>query len=485
MPRPTATEGYRLSYRPYMTARRRHWDAVAEKMDRWHSWGGYYHKRLAAVYRFLIPPAQRVLEIGCANGNLLAAVHPAFGVGIDISHEMIKRAKSRHVSLHFVVADAHHLPFRCCFDAVILSDLVNDLWDIIGMLEELLPILHRSTRLVINCYSRLWELPLTLSKRLGKSNPLLQQNWVTTQDISGMLRLSGIEPIRHWPEVLLPVPIPLVSAFANRILAKVQPLPALCLTNFIVARPSVRLSTVQERPTVSIIIPTRNEAGNIRALFDTVPAFDKELELIFVEGNSTDNTFETIDREIAAHPNVRCRLLKQQGRGKADAVRLGFDNAQGDVLMILDADLTVQPHDLARFYDVLATGEGDFINGVRLVYPMERHAMRYVNLVGNKLFCLMMSWIIGQHVKDTLCGTKAFWKKDWLRIRELEGHFQDIDPFGDFDLLLGAARLNLKIVDIPVRYGQRTYGATNISRWRDARQLCRIVLRALARIKFI
>jgi SAM-dependent methyltransferase len=468
-----------------MTARRRHWDAVAEKMDHWHSWGGYYHKRLAAVYGFLIPAGQRVLEIGCATGDLLSAVHPAFGVGIDISYEMIKRSKTRHSSLHFVVADAHHLPFRCCFDAVILSDLVNDLWDIIGMAEELPPLFHRSTRLVINCYSRVWELPLSLTKRLGKSNPLLQQNWVTQQDISGMLRLAGIEPFRHWPEVLLPVPIPLVSAFVNRILAKVHPMHALCLTNFIIARASSRLAAIHDRPTVSIIIPARNEAGNIRALFDAGPAFDKEFELIFVEGNSTDDTYKTIEHEIAAHPQVRCRLLKQQGRGKADAVRLGFDNARGDILMILDADLTVEPHDLVRFYDALASGEGDFINGVRLVYPMERRAMRFVNLVGNKLFCMLMSWIIGQHVKDTLCGTKAFWKKDWLRIRVLGGHFKDIDPFGDFDLLLGAARLNLKIVDIPVRYRQRIYGATNISRWRDARQLCRIVLRGLSRIKFL
>ncbi len=494
MAKPTVSEQYRSLYGPYCAARRRHWDFVAEKMDHWNGLGGYYHMRLAKVYRHLIEPGLRVLEIGCGRGDLLDAVRPSFGIGIDFSEKMIARARKRHPRLHFAVADALHMATNETFDAVIVSDLVNDLWDIIGVLEEIRPLLHRSSRVILNSYSRVWELPLSFAKRIGKSKPLLQQNWVTPQDLGGMLAVSGYDPFLRWLEMLCPLPLPPLSYLANTIAVKLWPFCNLGLTNFLVARPLARssaaaiepLDATPRLPSVSIIVPARNESGNICTLFKALPSMDKEFEIIFVEGNSSDDTYDAIVRQCNIHPQVKTIILKQQGRGKADAVRLGFDNAHGDILMILDADLTVQPHDLSRFYEVLVNGEADFVNGVRLVYPMERKAMRFVNLAGNKLFCWLMSWIIGQHVKDTLCGTKVFWKRDWQKIKNLRSSFfGEIDPFGDFDLLLGAAKLNLKIVDIPVRYGERKYGTTNISRWRDALLLAKIVLRAVQRLKFI
>jgi glycosyltransferase involved in cell wall biosynthesis len=208
-------------------------------------------------------------------------------------------------------------------------------------------------------------------------------------------------------------------------------------------------------------------------------------ELVFVEGHSSDDTYFVIEREIASHPERQCQLLRQTGSGKGDAVRLGFDQARGEVLMILDADLTVAPEDLPRFLRALQSGKGDFINGVRLVYPMEKQAMRFFNLLGNKFFSLAFSWLLGQSVKDTLCGTKALWAADYRRIAAQRAYFGDFDPFGDFDLLFGAARLNLKIVDLPVRYRERTYGTTNIERWRHGALLLRMVLFAARRMKFI
>ncbi|NTW99908.1 MAG: glycosyltransferase family 2 protein, partial [Geobacteraceae bacterium] len=229
----------------------------------------------------------------------------------------------------------------------------------------------------------------------------------------------------------------------------------------------------------------RNEAGNIERIVSQLPQLGGETEIIFVEGGSTDDTFKTIEAEIFCRPELKCSLYRQKGSGKGDAVRLGFEHASGDILMILDADLTVAPQDLTKFYRALADGLGEFINGVRLVYPMQGKAMRFFNLLGNKFFSLAFSWLLGQPVKDTLCGTKALWKRDYEKIARNRDYFGDFDPFGDFDLLFGAVRLNLKIVDLPVRYGERTYGTTNIDRWSHGWLLLRMVLFAARRLKFI
>ena len=236
---------------------------------------------------------------------------------------------------------------------------------------------------------------------------------------------------------------------------------------------------------MSVIVPARNEAGNIAGVFERLPSKGRNIELIFVEGHSQDQTWRTILDEIRLHPDVPAQLFKQDGVGKADAVRLGFAHATGDMLAILDADLSVAPEDLPRFFDVLASGEGEFVNGVRLTYPMEREAMRFSNLIGNKLFGWAFSWLLGQKVRDTLCGTKVLWKSDYERIADNRSYFGDFDPFGDFDLLFGAAKLNLRIVDLPIRYRRRRYGQTNIQRWRHGWLLLRMVVFAMRRLKFV
>ena len=232
-------------------------------------------------------------------------------------------------------------------------------------------------------------------------------------------------------------------------------------------------------------MPARNEAGNIERIFSEVPEMGEWTELVFVEGHSTDNTYARIEEMIRKYPEKRCRLFRQTGKGKGDAVRLGFSEAKGDILMILDADLTVPPQSLPRFANALASGTAEFVNGVRMVYPMADDAMRFFNLLGNKFFALAFSWLLGQPIKDTLCGTKVLWKSDYARISQNRHFFGDFDPFGDFDLIFGAAKLNLKIVDMPVRYGERTYGTTNIQRWRHGLLLLRMVLFACRKIKYV
>lgn len=474
------------AFQRYQRTRIEHWDGVGRQMDRWAGWSGYYHRRLAEIYRFLIPPSLRVLEIGCGRGDLLAALKPSVGVGVDFSGEMILRAKSRHPELRFIQADAHDLSFLAEeFDVIILSDLINDLWDVQTVFEQVARLATPRTRIVINSYSRLWELPLALAERLGLGKPTLYQNWLTVEDTANLLNLADLEVIHHWPEIAWPLPTPLVDALANRFLVRLWPFRILGLTNFLVARPRPRSTARPEEPLVSVIVPARNEAGNIPHILARVPQMGRGTELVFVEGHSRDDTYAAIEKAIAEHPELRCKLLRQTGIGKGDAVRLGFAQASGDMLMILDADLTVPPEDLPRFYEVLRSGKGDFANGVRLIYPMERQAMRFFNLLGNKLFSLAFSWLLGQPIKDTLCGTKVLWKADYERIAANRSYFGDFDPFGDFDLLFGAAKLKLKIVDLPIRYRERKYGTTNIQRWKHGLLLLRMVLFAARRIKFV
>ncbi len=465
----------------YQKTRMERWDAVAKKRDHWKGMGGWYHRRLNEVYRFLVNPNQRVLEIGCGAGSLLAQLNPARGVGIDFSAEMIARAKQRHPEFEYHQMDAHDLSaLEGEFDAIILSDTVNELWDVQRALEQLKKFCAPHTRVILNFYNNLWQLPLNIAQSVNLAAPMLYQNWLTPQDIDNMLRLAGFESIRASREILFPLPL---GGFANRYLVKIAPFNSFALSNFVIARPAPQ--PMAKHPSVSVVIAARNEAGNVKSIFERVPKMGSKTEIVFVEGHSKDNTYETIEKEMALHPEIPSQLYRQPGIGKADAIRLGFDKSVCDILMILDADLTVPPEDLPRFYDAIVSGKGEFINGVRLVYPMEKEAMRALNFLGNKFFSLAFSWLLGQSLKDTLCGTKVMRREDYQNIAANRSYFGDFDPFGDFDLIFGAAKLNRKIVDLPIRYRERTYGETNISRWKHGLLLLRMVAFAARRIKFV
>jgi ubiquinone/menaquinone biosynthesis C-methylase UbiE len=465
------------------------WDRVAQKQrqDRTDA-GAYYHRYIKKVYRFLVPEKLRVLELGCGSGDLLASLKPSHGMGVDFSSEMLASARQCHPELTFIESDVHDIDdpevigqLGDPFDIIILSDLINDLFDVYEVLSKLQLLCSSHTRMLINFHSHLWEHPIQIAQRLGLSAVRLQQNWFTPADVKNLLDLTGFELVCSFDEFLWPLDMPLFAPLCNRYLAKLWPFSLLALVHFLVCRPLRHDDSPQK---VSVVIPARNEAGNIEAALESIPEMGAGTELIFVEGGSDDNTWEAIQEAIARHPNRPCKAIKQQGIGKGDAVRAGFDLAEGDILMILDADLAVPPESLLQFYEAIASGKGDFINGVRLIYPKEKEAMRFFNLIGNKCFSLAFSWLLNRNIKDTLCGTKVLSRKNYLKITANRGYFGEFDPFGDFDLLFGAAKLNLKIVDLPVRYRERTYGQTNISRWKHGLMLLRMVLFAAKRIKF-
>jgi Glycosyl transferase family 2 len=349
---------------------------------------------------------------------------------------------------------------------VIFSDAIGCLDDIERALERVRPLLSRSGRIIVTYYNFLWEGILKAAESLGLKTPWPEQNWLSMDDIRNLITLSGFQVVRSGTDILLPLDIPVISPLSNLVAARLPVLRESALLDYFVAR-SVDEPEAPLLPSVSIVCPCRNERGNIREAVARTPKMGCATELIFVDGNSTDGTVEEIEKVIAEYTGpLELKLVRQgDGKGKGDAVRKGFAAGRHDVLMILDSDLTVPPEDLPKFYKALVTGKGEFINGVRLVYPMEGEAMRFLNMLGNKFFSLALSWLLEQPIKDSLCGTKVLYRKDYDRIAQNRAFFGEFDPFGDFDLLFGAARLNLKIIDMPVRYRARTYGDTKISRF--------------------
>ncbi len=452
-------------------ARRRNrittYDRLAGQRDREMADQRYYSQQVQRLVATLVVPGSRVLEIGCGLGDLLAAVKPSVGVGIDVSPEMIEIAKRRNPDLTFRVADVERDPLpEGPFDFVICSDVIGHLDDIQRGFERIHAMMAPNARLIVTYYNFAWEPVLKLAERFGLKTQWPEQNWVSLRDIVNLLQLSDFSVVREGTDILLPLSVPGLSDVANRVVSKMPIIKESALVNYVVARPApeIKASTL---PSVSVICPCRNEKGNIRDAIERTPMMGPMTELIFVDGNSSDGTREEIQAQIAGYRGpLKLSLVDQgSGKGKGDAVRKGFAAARGDVLMILDSDLTVIPEDLPKFYRALVTQKGDFINGVRLVYPMEGQAMRFLNLVGNKFFSFALSWLLEQPVKDSLCGTKVLYRRDYERIAAHRAFFGEFDPFGDFDLLFGAARLNLKIVDLPIRYRARTYGDTKISRF--------------------
>jgi len=453
----------------------------------------YFYRYLNRALSSRIPPGLRVLDVGCGSGRLLDSLRPSRGVGIDVSALAIAAARARNPrkDLYFFQGDGTDSAVLAQaegpFDAIVLVNVITHFTDVQAALERLHPVCHPRTRLFIYSYSRLWQPILRLGEmaRLKYRQP--PEAWLPPEEVRHMLGLADFEVVSRDSQILCPVHLPLLGDLLNRYLGRLPVIDWFSLMYGIVARPAPHRhpGARPSRPSTTVVVPCRNEAGHIPRLVERLADLGPNSEVLFVEGHSKDDTEAVIRRCIAAHPGRPLRLLKQTGTGKGDAVRLAFSEARGDVLVIVDADLGVAPEDVPRFVDALVRGKAELVNGSRLVYPMEGRAMRFLNLVANKSFAILFTWILGQQVRDTLCGTKALYREDYERIAANRAFFGDFDPFGDFDLLFGAARLNLRIVDLAVRYHERSYGETNISRFRHGWLLLRMSLFAARKLKFI
>lgn len=464
-------------------------DYISSKRNRYIRRNRYYYKDMIKFLKFNIPEGSSILEIGCGTGCLLDALNPGRGVGIDISAGMVEQARGKYKTnsnLEFFRMDAENITLEETFDFVVISDTLGYFEDIQHAFKELEKVVHPDTRVIITYHSFLWQPLLKLAEWIRLKMPQTRLNWLNKGDIINLLQLEGFEIIKQGRRFLSPIFFPLLSWLFNKYIGHLPFINRFCITGFIIARPMVSATVDNKDYSVSVIVPARNEMGNIENAVKRIPQLGKHTEIIFVEGHSTDNTLDEIKRVVEQYNEERdIKFAVQEGKGKADAVRKGFAMASGDILMILDGDLTVAPEDLPKFYNAIATGKGEYINGSRLVYPMEKQAMRMLNIIGNKFFSIMFSWLLGQSLKDTLCGTKVISKENWERLAANRKYFGDFDPFGDYDLIFGAAKLNLKIVEVPIRYRAREYGKTNISRFRHGWLLLKMVFFAMNKIKFV
>jgi SAM-dependent methyltransferase len=460
-------------------------DASAASRDQWIACNAFYYGDDYRYMRFLVPKGLRVLDLGCGTGRLLSELEPSRGVGIDLSPASIAIARANYPHLEFHEADIEQSDalkgLDGPFDVIILSDTIGFLEDCEETLASLHALCTPKTRLIIAYYSHLWEPLLKFASRMGMRMQTGELNWLSTSDIANLLELADFEVVKREWRQLLPKALFGLGRLVNRFLAPLPGFRRLCLRNYAVARPVISPSNTN--PSVSVIIPCRNEKGNIEAAVQRTPEMGGGVELVFVEGHSQDGTWEEVLRVQKAYPDRNILCLRQDGIGKGDAVRKGFDQASGDILMILDADLTVAPEELAKFYRALVKGKGEFIHGTRLVYPMQSQAMQFLNYLANRLFALVFSYLLNQRFTDTLCGTKVVWRDDYHRIVQGRSYFGEFDPFGDYDLIFGAAKLNLKIAEIPIRYASRSYGSTQILRFRHGLLLMRMVNLAFLKLK--
>ncbi len=444
---------------------------------------GYYYEEISRYCGYFIHAGASVLEVGCGTGELLNDVPGSRKVGIDFSPGMVAEAKKQFPHLEFRVMDAESIDLDERFDVILISNLAGYLDDVQKMLAGLHRVCHERTKIILTYHNHVWEPWLGLAEKLGIKARSPTQNWLSRRDIENLLFLAGFKAYKSIQRMLIPFRIPFVSGFLNRHVGTLPGIRHFALNEYVFARPD--RGETRAECSVSVVVPARNESGNIENAVKRLPAMGKGVELIFVEGNSTDDTWATIQRVAEQYREThRIITAQQEGKGKGDAVRKGFALATGDILMILDADLTVIPEVLPRFYEALRNGRGDFIMGSRLVYPMENEAMRFLNMLGNRFFSMVFSWLLDQPIKDTLCGTKVLFRTDYERLVANRAFFGEFDPFGDYDLIFGAFKLNLKIVEIPIRYQARTYGETNISRFRHGLVLLHMCLFAARKIKW-
>jgi len=448
----------------------------------------YYWNDITRYCDYFAHEDYSVLEIGCGTGELLNEIKGKDKAGIDFSPGMIKIAREQFPHLEFHEMRAEEITLNRKFDVIIISNLIGFLEDVEEVFNQLHKVCHPQTKIIVSYYNFLWEPVLSFGEKIGLKTPTPTQNWLSLNDICNLLYVAGFDVYRNSKRTLLPFYVPLLSTFFNVVLAKLPVFKYFCLNHFAFAKPLAFVNPPEweNKYSTTVVIPARNESGNIENAITRLPKFGKHTEIIFVEGNSTDNTWEKIQEIQKKYAGTHdIKIAQQEGKGKADAVRKGYGIATGDILMILDADLTVPPEDLPKFYDAIASGKGGFINGSRLVYQMEKEAMRFLNLLGNKFFSMAFTWLLDQRFKDTLCGTKVIFREDYYKLVKNRKFFGEFDPFGDYDLIFGAHKLNLKIIEIPIRYRERTYGSTNISRFKHGVILLRMCLFAARKIKFI
>ena len=448
-------------------------DTYADHFDVLQKRNGFYHSEQKKFISSIIRPESSVLEIGCSTGNLLEVIDAQRVVGIEISPRMaeLARHKCDTDKVEIIETSLENFETNEKFDYIILNHLLEYAYDVQGSLEKIRDFCHDDSRVIVICHNPLWEHILRGTAFLGLRMPDLNRNFKTVMDLRNFFELAGFDPYETGYRLALPKRIPLFTTFFNKVLAKIPGLAVGSFSEYVIAKPKSVHSSSKPRYSCSVIIPCFNEEGNVTLAVERTPDMGTFTEILVVDDGSSDGTKAEAEKIAAKDPRVRV-ISYTPNSGKGYAVKVGFDAAKGDVLMILDADMTVRPEDMPRFFDPIDQGLADFVNGTRMIYPMENKAMGALNFIGNKGFGIILSLIMGRRATDTLCGTKAFRKK----------HYDTFDmtdkSWGDFDLLLGATKQRLKVVEMPIRYMARVEGDSKMKAFQHGWRLLMVCVQA-------
>jgi ubiquinone/menaquinone biosynthesis C-methylase UbiE len=445
-----------------------HFDEIAKNYDYWKKKNWYYYSTIKSFIRRVVPERSRVLEIGCGTGEILASLNPSYGVGIDISAQMVKLATQKFPQHSFIHSPIEDLKLEEKFDYIVMVDVVDHVYDVMDVFKSVYRFCKPTTRVILTTINPWWDPILMLMEKIGAKMPEGPHNFIEKGNLTKILDLMDFSLSYSGYLLLFPKHIPVLSFLANAIGTRLWGLNKMSSVQYMIIEPRPQ-NTTDLHLGCSVIIPCYNEGGNIQEAIKRVPKMGRETEIVVVNDGSKDDTAQQVRALQNMYPNLKL-VDYSPNRGKGKAVQAGFEASTQEIVMILDADMTVPPEELPRFFSPLNKGLCQFVNGTRMVYPMQSESMRTANLFGNKIFGLIMSFLTQQSLTDTLCGTKALYRKDLKRIK------WGLDRWGDFDLLFGAAKMGSKIMEVPVHYMSRKAGQSKMKSFRHCLHLLRACL---------
>jgi ubiquinone/menaquinone biosynthesis C-methylase UbiE len=458
---------------------RAHFDALADRYLDLKKLNAFYNDYLIRWTKALVPPRRRVLDIGCGRGDVLAAVRPTVGLGLDLSPTMVRRAAADHghgtSGLQFIEQAVEEFQGDGTFDAALLTNTLEYAYDIGAILDRARAALRDNGRLLITTANPVWSPIFKAASKVGMRIPECDRLWVTNEDLDNLLKLHGFEVVDKRMDLVLPKPVPGLGDALNWAVSRTPVMRYLGSTQLIAAR---KLPEKARAYSVSAIVPCYNEAGNVERCVREMVKLGSRTELIIVDDGSKDGTAALVNPALRSDIDVKV-VSYSPNVGKGNAVQRGFERATGDILMILDADLTTHPEELGPLYEAMSTGRAEFVNCTRFVYPMDGQAMKFANYVGNKVFTIAVSLVMDRRVSDTLCGTKAMFRTDY------EHFTMGRDPWGDYDFLFGAAQLRLAVCELPVHYRDRLAGVSKMNSMKHAKNLVRMCLHGFRQVQIL